>query len=210
MASAEIRGTVPAMKAPLSMLFLSTCALAAPASAADRYRFDTVHSQVAFHVSHLGFTHSEGEFHDISGSFNFAPDAWNEASCDVQIGVASIDLDDAAWNRKMLGRDWFDVDQHPTMHFRCLQVHQVDGNKGRIDGELTLRGITLPVTLDVQFNRAGLHKYSLQYVAGFSATTTIRRSAFGMLKYIPEIGDDISIRLEIEGIREGKKRDRKK
>ena len=113
-------------------------------------------------------------------------------------------------NRKLLAADWFDVAAYPEMRFRCLQVLQHDAEHGRIDGELTLRGVTRAVALDLRFNRAAIHKYSLKYTAGFTATTTIRRSDFGMLKYIPEIGDEIAIRLDIEGQREGAKRERKK
>ena len=184
--------------------------LAAPVFAAETYRFDTVHSQVQFRVSHLGFSESEGEFHDLRGDFRFDRDEWSRSSCDVRIGVASLDLDDAAWSRKMLERDWFDVARFPDLRYRCLKVERIDAQRGRIEGELTLRGITRPVALDLRFNRAGIHKYSLKYTAGFMATTTIRRSDFGMVKYLPEIGDEIAIRLDIEGQREGVKRERKK
>ncbi len=208
MVSPGIRGKVGTMK----RLFPAFCALFAVTSgaAADGYRFDNVHSQVQFRVDHLGFTLSEGEFHDLRGGFRFDRNDWSKSSCDVQISIASLDLDDDAWNRKLLAADWFDVAAYPEMRFRCLQVLQHDAEHGRIDGELTLRGVTRAVALDLRFNRAAIHKYSLKYTAGFTATTTIRRSDFGMLKYIPEIGDEIAIRLDIEGQREGAKRERKK
>ncbi len=189
---------------------LVALAFTSPAFAAETYRFDAVHSQVQFRVDHLGFSESEGEFHDLRGEFRFDRDDWAKSSCDVTIGIASVDLDDDAWNRKMLERDWFDVAQFPEMRYRCLKVERIDEHHGRIDGELTLRGVTRPVVLDLRFNRAAIHKYSLKYTAGFMATTTIRRSDFGMVKYLPEIGDDIHIRLDIEGQREGAKRERKK
>jgi polyisoprenoid-binding protein YceI len=189
---------------------LAALCLAAPAFAAEAYRFDRVHSQVQFRVDHLGFSESEGEFHDLRGGFRFDRADWSKSSCDVRISVASLDMDDAAWNRTMLGRDWFDADRHPEMRYRCRAVERIDERRGRIDGELSLRGITRPVALDLRFNRAGIHKYSLKYTAGFTATTTIRRSDFGMDRYLPEIGDEIHIRLDIEGQREGAKRERKK
>lgn len=189
---------------------LAALCLAAPAFAAEAYRFDRVHSQVQFRVDHLGFSESEGEFHDLRGGFRFDREDWSNSSCDVTIGVASLDMDDDAWNRKMLERDWFDAERHPEMRYRCLKVERLDAHRGRIEGELSLRGITRPVALDLRFNRAGVHKYSLKYTAGFTATTTIRRSDFGMAKYLPEIGDEIHIRLDIEGQREGAKRERKK
>lgn len=189
---------------------LVALAFTSPAFAAETYRFDAVHSQVQFRVDHLGFSESEGEFHDLRGEFRFDRDDWSTSSCDVTIGVASLDLDDDGWNRKMLERDWFDAARFPEMRFRCLKVERLDERSGRIDGELSLRGITRPVVLELRFNRAGIHKYSLKYTAGFMASTTIRRSDFGMVRYLPEIGDEIRIRLDIEGQREGAKRERKK
>jgi len=195
----------------MKRFLLPLLAMLFPAAAtAAEYRFDTVHSQVQFQVWHLGFSRSEGEFHDLRGGFQFDPEHWDRSRCEVQIGVASLDLDDAAWNRKLLGKDWFDAQAHPEMQFRCTGMTQVENGHGRIDGELTLRGVTRPVSLEVTFNRAATHKYSLQFIAGFSATTSIKRSDFGMTSLLPEVGDDIEIRLEIEGIREGKQRDHKK
>ena len=138
MAPLGIRGKVRAMRILLPAL-LALFAVTS-ASAADSYRFDTVHSQVQFRVSHLGFSESEGEFHDLRGGFRFDRDDWSKSSCDVTIGIASLDLDDEAWNRKLLESDWFDGARHPDMRFRCLQVTQQDEHHGRIDGELTLRG----------------------------------------------------------------------
>lgn len=194
----------------LAFAALFLAAPVAPVAAAERYRFDAVHSQVQFRVDHLGFSASEGEFHDLRGNFRFDRDDWSKSACDVSIGIASLDMDDDAWNRRMLGADWFDVARFPEMRYRCQTVERLDDTHGRIAGELTLRGITRPVTLDLRFNRAGIHKYSLKYTAGFLATATIRRSDFGMAKYLPDIGDEISIRLDIEGQREGVKHGRKK
>lgn len=196
------------MRNPLLPWFALLAAL--PVAAASDYRFDQVHSQVQFRVSHLGFSMSEGEFHEIEGGFRFDAEDWSKSICDVRIGVASIDLDDDAWNRTLLGERWFDAERYPQMRYRCLAVVREGERDGRIEGELSLRGITRPVTLRLRFNRAGVHKYSLQQVAGFEAHATLKRSDFGMTRFLPEIGDDIEIRLDIEGIREGRKRDRKK
>ena len=196
------------MRRPLLPLFALFAAL--PVAAASDYRFDRVHSQVQFRVSHLGFSMSEGEFHDLEGGFRFDADDWSKSTCDVRIGVTSIDLDDDAWNRTLLGERWFDAARHPQMRYRCLEVVREGERDGRIEGELSLRGVTRPVTLRLRFNRAGVHKYSLQQVAGFEAHATLKRSDFGMTRFLPEVGDDIEIRLDIEGIREGRKRERKK
>lgn len=172
------------------------------AQAADRYRFDTVHTQILFFVSHLGFSKSEGEFLDFDGSFTF--DAANPADSTVEVIVqtASISMDDADWDAHMKNEDFFDVDKHPTMTFRSTHVETADGQTGKVHGELTLLGITRPLVLDVSFNRTGVHPFSKEFVAGFSGTAQLKRSDFGMRYGLPVLGDDVEIRLEIEGIRQ--------
>lgn len=186
------------------LLFLALASAGITMAESRDYGFDKVHSQVIFQVSHLGFSQSEGEFHDVRGSFSFNPETWAESECDVRIGVASLDMDDTRWEKKMLGKDWFHVDQFPEMRFVCERFEQISEHQGKLRGQLTIRDISHPVTLEVTFNRAAIHKFSLKYIAGFSASGQIRRSDFGMLKYLPDIGDNITIQLEIEGIRKAK------
>lgn len=172
----------------------------------ERYTFDKVHSQIQFHVSHLGFSMSEGEFHDWDGSFRFDPEDWSTATVDVTIKVDSLDMDNAGWNRVMLGKKYFNAKAHPTMRFVGTQLRQIDAKRGSLLGELTLLGVTRPVTLEVSFNRVGVHPYSGLNVAGFSASTVIQRSDFGMPEAIPDVGDEVRISLEIEGTRSATKR----
>jgi polyisoprenoid-binding protein YceI len=185
---------------------LLTCAamlIGGPAAARD-YQFDRVHSQVSFEVSHLGFSMSQGRFKGLSGGFSFSPRHWERASCDVHIDVASLDMGDAGWRKKLLSEDWFNVERYPEMRFVCTQLEKIDEKRGILRGDLTLLGVTQPVKLDLTFNRAGMHKYALQHVAGFSASTRILRSTFGMDRTIPDIGDEITIRIQIEGTRRKK------
>jgi polyisoprenoid-binding protein YceI len=175
--------------------------LAAAGASARVFEFDRVHSQVGFEVSHLGFSMSQGRFKGLLGQFEFNPRHWDRSTCDVRIDVASLDMGDAAWRKKLLGRDWFDAAQHPQMRFVCKRLEQTDASHGRLQGELTLLGNTRPVTLDLTLNRIGMHKFALQYVAGFSASTTIRRSDFGMDQSIPDVGDEVNIRIQVEGTR---------
>lgn len=170
-------------------------------AAVHDYDFDKVHSQLVFHVSHLGFSTSEGEFHGLSGGFSFDRKHWENSQCDVHIDVHSLDMDDAAWEKQLLGKVWFDAKQFPAMHFVCDRLEPIDATHGRLHGRLTIRGIEQAIRLELAFNRAGIDKYTLQSVAGFSATTHLRRSDFGMLKFVPEVGEDVFVELQIEGTR---------
>lgn len=197
------------MRSILPCLLLA--ALSPTAGAVDEFRFDPVHSQVQFHVEHLGFSFSEGEFQQFEGWFRFDPKDPDSAACDVRLPIAGLDMDDAGWTKKMLGKDWFDAETHPDMHFRCTGLElDAEGRAGTLSGTLTLRGVSRPVDLALTVNRIATHKFSQAYVAGFSATTSIRRSEFGMTHLIPDIGDTVAIRLEIEGIRKPAKGGRPK
>jgi polyisoprenoid-binding protein YceI len=176
--------------------------LGSTAAHADRYRLDPVHTQVLFFVDHLGYSKSEGEFRELEGSFVFDPANWPGSSVELRVRTASIDMGDADWEKHMRSRDFFAVDAFPEMTFRSREVAGFSDRKGRIYGDLTLLGVTRPVVVDFTFNKAAVHPKTGKYVAGFSGTTTLRRSEFGMSYGLPFIGDEVEIRLEVEGIRE--------
>jgi polyisoprenoid-binding protein YceI len=174
--------------------------IAGPVQAAD-YAFDKAHTQILFFVDHLGFSKSQGEFHDYDGRFQFDPEQWADAKAQITIRTASIDMDDYAWDKHLKSEDFFNVNAYPTMHFQSTEVEQAGENRYRLQGNLTLLGVTKPVTLDVAFNKAGIHPLSKRHVAGFSATGTIKRSDFGMDYALPMVGDAVVLRLEVEGVR---------
>ena len=180
------------------VLGVSTSAVAG----ADRYTFDKTHTQILFFVDHLGFSRSQGEFHDYDGGFVFDPDDWSKSSVQVSIRTASIDMDDYAWDKHLRSKDFFNVSEYPTMTFRGTRLEQTGERTGQLHGELTLLGVTRPVTLQVTFNKAGVHPLNKMYVAGFSAVAVIRRSDFGMSYALPMVGDEVDLRLEVEGLRQ--------
>ncbi|TNG01202.1 MAG: polyisoprenoid-binding protein [Gammaproteobacteria bacterium] len=171
-------------------------------AAVEKYVFDTKHTQILFFVNHLGFSNSQGEFHDYDGNFSFDQNDWMKSKVEIDIRTRSIDMDDHAWDKHMRDKDFFNVTKYPTMHFKSTRVEQINNKKGKLHGELTLLGITRPVSLDFTFNKSGVHPKSKKFVAGFSATTIIKRSEFGMNYGIPAVSDEVQIRLEVEGIRQ--------
>ena len=183
-----------------TVAWLASAALAAP----DRYTFDPVHTNVLFFANHLGFSHPMGRFTGVTGGFTFDPDDWSSARTDVAIDVATLYLGDADWQKKMLSEEFLDVKRYATMHFVAEKFEKTGDADGELRGELTLHGVTRPVELKVHVNKVGTHSFSLKHVAGFSATTTIKRSDFGMKQMIPAVGDEVEIRLEIEGLRSKK------
>jgi polyisoprenoid-binding protein YceI len=182
-------------------VLLAALATAAPASASD-YRFDPVHTQVLFSVSHLGFSRPQGRLHVKSGFIHFDENDWANAKVETEIDTASLDMGDAAWNAKLRSWEFFGADKHPTAQFVSVKVEKTGPHDGVAHGRLTLLGVTRPLDLAVTFNRAGMDSYSLHYTAGFSATATLKRSDFGMKKYLPDVGDEVTIKIEAEGLRD--------
>ncbi|MGH1377916.1 MAG: YceI family protein [Alphaproteobacteria bacterium] len=167
----------------------------------ESYTFDKAHTQILFFVDHLGFSKSQGEFLDFDGSFNFDLKNPEKSNVDVTINTAGLDMDDEKWNAHMKNADFFDVEKFPTMTFKSTSIEVTGENTANITGDLTLLEVTKPVVLSVKHNKSGKHAFSGEYVSGFSATTTIKRSEFGMKYGLPMIGDDVEVRLEIEGVR---------
>ena len=174
--------------------------VASPASV-ENYTFDKAHTQILFFVDHLGFSKSQGEFLDFDGFFNFDLEHPEKSHVDVSINVAGLDMDDEKWNTHMQSADFFDVEKFPTMTFKSTAIEVTGKKTANITGDFTLLGVTKPVTLAVKHNKSDKHAFSGKYVSGFSATTTIKRSEFGMEYGLPMVGDDVEIRIEVEGLR---------
>ncbi len=172
--------------------------LSANANAAERYEFDTVHSQVLFFVNHLGFSNSEGEFLEFGGDLLIDTEDLTQSTINVSIDTASIDMDDEGWDKHLKNEDFFDVDKYPAMTFKSSTVKQMGDKMLTVSGDLTILDVTRPVTLDVKVNKIGDHPFSKKPTVGFSATTTIKRSEFGINYALPAVGDDVEIRIEVE------------
>lgn len=191
-------------KTAILSTFIATLALlAAPAAAApEKFDFDTAHTQIMFAVDHLGFSKSHGKFNKFSGGFTFDQEKPESSSVEVTIDTDSLDMDHDAWNKHLKNADFFNVEKFPYMTFKSTKVEKTGDATGKITGDLVLLGVTNPVTLDVTFNKAGVHPYSKNYVAGFSATGLLKRSDFGMNYGLPGVGDDISLLIQVEGVRQ--------
>jgi polyisoprenoid-binding protein YceI len=191
------------LRNPRSLAFAAlVIAPALSAAAAHDYRFDTVHTQVLFNVSHLNFSRSTGLLHVKSGVLHFDRDDLSSASVDVLIDSASIDMGDAGWNDKLRSHEFLASERYPTLHFVSTGITKIDAKKAVVHGKLTLLGATRALDLNITFNREGVDPYSLKWTAGFSATASLKRSDFGMAKYLPDIGDTVDIRIEAEALRD--------
>lgn len=191
------------MKKIISLVFaLALLASAQAQAAADRYVYDPAHTQVMFSVSHLGFSFSHGKFLKFTGGFTFDQEKPETSMADIVIQTDSINMDSEAWDTHLKNADFFNVEKFPTMMFKSTKVEKTGEKTAAMTGDLTLLGVTKPVTLNVTFNGAGPHPMSKKQAAGFSAKGTLKRSEFGMTNGLPMVGDDVNLMIEVEGVRE--------
>ncbi len=177
---------------------------------AGAYRLEPSHATLLFRVNHLGFSNYTARFKRFDASLRFDPRRIAASEVNVTVDVRSIETDfpDPAkvdFNKQLQGADWLDAERNPMMRFRSLKVVPTSGNAFRIEGELTLRGITRPMKLDARYNGgyAG-HPMDPNARIGFSAIGQLKRSNFGMTAGIPApgstmgVGDDVEIIIEAE------------
>jgi len=176
------------------------------AAAADDYVIDPEHTSIVFKVGHWQFSRVQGRFNRISGKFSFDPAKPETSTVYVEVDIASFDTNHAARDRHMLDPTFFNVAKYPKAVFRSTKIVRTGKRTGLLTGNLTLLGVTKPVTLKVTFNGIAPHplrnrhpKYKGVVVAGFSASTSIRRSRFGMTNAIPEKSDIAQLSIEVEG-----------
>lgn len=177
-------------------------ALASQAGAAAReFQLDPVHTRIAFQVDHAGFSRAIGTFSGATGTLVFDPDDWTTATLEVDIPLASLDLGDAEWRERVLDRSFLDAGAQPTARFTSTRVEPTGEGTARVFGELSLRGTTREVALDVTLNALKRHPLTFRRTAGFSATGTLVRQDFGMTAWERLVGAEVTLQIEAEAIR---------
>lgn len=169
--------------------------------AVEHYTFDKDHTQILFFVDHLGFSKSQGEFHEYDGYFAFDRKHPEKSIIDVTIKTESIDMDSEKWDDHMKSPDFFNVEEFADMTFKSTSIEVTGEKTANITGDLTLLGVTKPVVLKTTYNKSDKHPFSGKYVSGFSAEAMVKRSEFGMAYGLPGVGDDVHVRIEVEGYR---------
>ena len=164
--------------------------------AAGTYTVDNHHAQVQWTVNHFGFNDYFGIFGQPTGTLTIDPAKPNDAKVSVTLPVAELATSRADLTKHMLTPDFLDGAKFPTAKFESTKV-EATGTKAKITGNLTLLGVTKPVVLDAEFTGAGNNPMSQKATIGFKATTAIKRSDWGMTKFVPFVSDDVKINISI-------------
>ncbi len=188
------------MKAKLLALIVAAT-LAAPVIAADSYTIDTRHTFPSFEINHLGFSTQRGRFDKTSGKLTLDLAA-KRGSIDVVIDANSINTGLEELHQHLKGEDFFDTAQYPTLSFTSKSLKFNGDQLVGADGELTLHGVTKPVSLTIDAFKCAPHPMNKKPMCGANAVTTIKRSEFGMSKYVPAVSDEVKIAIQIEAVKD--------
>lgn len=175
-------------------------------AAAREYQLDPVHSRVWFSVDHLGLSRALGTFSAPRGWLRFDPDDFSSARGEIELDLATLDLGDEKWNRRMARGDSLDSEDHPVARWRIERIEPIGEDLFHAHGSLALRGASFPLTLSVRFNGLRRHPLTLRRTAGFSASAVLSRAALGIDKWKSMVGDEVKLEVEVEA-RRGKRRD---
>jgi polyisoprenoid-binding protein YceI len=163
-----------------------------------RFVLDKRHAKLVFAVDHLGFSTYYGFFTGLAGTLDFDPAAPTKSVLAVTIDIAEIVTTDRELDDKLRSEMFFDVAKFPTATFKSTAIEMTGEGTGRLTGDLTLHGVTRPVTLDVTFNGAGTPPLTQDYVIGFDAVGTLKRSEFGIKNFVPLVGDEVRLLISCE------------
>jgi len=171
-------------------------------AAADSYTIDPVHSQPIFEVQHMGFSIQRGSFTKATGKITLDRAA-KKGSIDVVIDATSIKTIDPKLDTHVKGEDFFNAAKYPTLAFKSTNLTFEGDRVVSVDGDLTLLGVTKPVTLKIANEVCGEHPFNKRPMCGAEASTTVKRSEWGMKYGIPKaVADDVRIIIPIEAYRD--------
>jgi polyisoprenoid-binding protein YceI len=176
-------------------------ALVSAPAFATTYTLDPGHTQVVFSWNHFGFSNPTAQFGKIEGTLDFDQADPTKSSVKVTIPLASVNSNVPKLDEHLQKDEFFDSAKFPSATFASTKVVKGSApDKLTVTGDLTLHGVTKPITLDVTVNKVGEHPMRKAAAAGFEATATIKRSDFGIDKYVPNVSDDIKIHITSEAI----------
>ncbi|MRR52135.1 MAG: YceI family protein [Rhodocyclaceae bacterium] len=179
-----------------------TAGLAAPAlGAPETYVIDGNHTFPSFSYSHLGYSTQVSRFNKTTGKV-VLDKAARTGAVDVVIDMKSVDTGSATFNEHIQGEDFLDTAKYPTATFKSISVTFEGDKPVAVDGNLTIKGVTRPVTLRVTSFLNMPHPMMKKDALGANATTVIKRSEFNAGKYAPHVGDDVTLTIAIEAFKE--------
>jgi polyisoprenoid-binding protein YceI len=171
------------------------------AAAPETYVIDNTHTFPRFEYSHFGYSNQISRFDKTSGTI-VLDRASKSGSVDVTIDTTSVDTGYPLFNGHLQGEDFFDTKKYPTITFKSNKLNFTGDKLSSVDGNLTIKGITKPVTLDITSFHCMPHPMVKKDACGANAVTKIKRTEFNNGKYAPYVGDDVTLTIAVEAIKQ--------
>jgi polyisoprenoid-binding protein YceI len=171
------------------------------------WQIDPVHSEVGFSVRHLMISTVKGRFTDVQGTLQYDETDPTRSNIEVRIAIASVDTRADQRDAHLRSADFFDAEHYPFMTFKSTRVERTGEGRGKVTGDLTIRGVTQSVTLDAKREGRGKDPWGGERL-GFSATTVLNREAFGLTwNQALEtggvvVGDEVKVSIEVEWVKQ--------
>lgn len=176
---------------------LASLAFGASAEPVD-YTIDPTHTMVLASWNHFGYSNPTANFGDATGTISYDAEAPENSKVEVVLPLSGLNSFVPALDEHLLGAEFFDAAQFPEARFSSTAVRDLGDGKLEVAGNLTVRGVTRPVVLAVTLNNAAPHPMTQVPSIGFDATTTIKRSEFGIAQFVPAVSDEIELRITTE------------
>ena len=167
----------------------------------NEYKIEPNHTSVTWNANHFGFSNPSGKFTDIDGKIIFDDVNPAKSSVEITIKIASLNTGLPKFDQHLKSKDFFDAEKFTTAKFVSKKIIVNGKDKAKIEGDLTLLGVTKPVTLNAKFNKSGISPVSQKPTIGFSADAVITRSEFGIKYAIPGVSDKVNLLIEVEANR---------
>jgi polyisoprenoid-binding protein YceI len=167
----------------------------------ESFTIDPAHTYPSFEVNHLGFSTQRGRFDQTSGKV-VVDQAKKNGSVDITIDANSIDTGAKQLDEVLRGAEFLNTAQYPTLSFHSSDLQFEGDQLTKVNGEFTMLGVSQPVTLNVTHYKCGIDPVTSKYVCGVDAETTLRRSDFGMSKFVPFVSDDVKLKIQVEATRD--------
>jgi len=163
------------------------------------YTISSKLSRVTFTIEHQGFIELVGTLKVTPGTIAFDNQDWSKSSVMVTMPTKMLDMGDGLWNKQIRDDEsWMNLFKPEYISFKSTRIERSDETHGVLYGDLTLAGVTKPVTLQLQVNKIGVNQVSEQPSVGFTATTTVKRSQFGLDAYEDLVGDNLAVKIQLE------------
>ncbi len=163
------------------------------------YKLDPDHTRVLFSWNHFGYSNPTADIGLGEGKVVFDEESPAQSRVEVSLPLSKLDTHVEALDSHLKKADFFDAAKYPVITFKSTKVEPLGEHRFKVTGDLTVHGVTRPIVLDTTLNKVGAHPMTKAPSIGFDATATLKRSDFGIDAYVPNVSDEVHVRITTEG-----------